>query len=161
VIQFSLMDYEIILPVLKQGFGSQLKAVVLFGSRARGDASHDSDYDFFVVAEHLPQDPIKRAGLLRTALLPCLADLPGAVNLHGKTPEEFEADLTPLVLEICVDGICLHGKDYFEPLRKKGLAALAASGMQRVRAGGELFWMFPDAQPRNWELTWEGYRERS
>jgi hypothetical protein len=154
------MDYDLLLPALIRCFGPLLKTVVLFGSRARGDATPDSDYDIFVVAEGLPENPVSRSRQLRGALIPCLADLPGTVNLHGKTPREFEADLTPLFLEVCVDGICLYGKDYFEPLRKKALAALAASGMRRRRAGRQLFWMFPDARARNWELTWEGYRER-
>jgi hypothetical protein len=33
--------------------------------------------------------------------------------------------------------------------------------MKRTRVGGSLFWMLPGGGPRNWELTWEGYRERA
>jgi predicted nucleotidyltransferase len=97
--------YDILLQALAGRFGSLLKTVVLFGSRARGEASPDSDHDIFVVAEDLPANPMARSRQLRGALIACLADLPGAINLHGKTPQEFEADLTPLSLEICVDGI--------------------------------------------------------
>ncbi|MBI3795254.1 MAG: nucleotidyltransferase domain-containing protein [Nitrospinae bacterium] len=32
-------------------FGARLKGVVLYGSRARGDAKEDSDYDFLVLLE--------------------------------------------------------------------------------------------------------------
>jgi hypothetical protein len=134
---------------------------VLFGSRARGEASTDSDHDIFVVAEDLPSDPLGRAKQVRGILIICLADLPGAMNLRAKTPLEFEADLTPLVLDICVDGICLYGEGYFEPLRSKGLAALRSSGMKRTRMHGSLFWMLPGGGPRNWEMTWDGYRERA
>jgi predicted nucleotidyltransferase len=154
-------DYTHLLQSLSATFGSRLKTLVLFGSRARGEAAPDSDHDIFIVAEDLPPDPLGRTRHVRGALIHCLADLPGAMNLHAKTPLEFEADLTPLYLDICVDGICLYGEGYFEPLRGKGLAALGASGMKRRRVGGSLFWMLPDGGPRNWELTWDGYRERA
>ncbi len=36
---------------LRVSFGSALKGVWLFGSRARGDAHEDSDYDMLVVVE--------------------------------------------------------------------------------------------------------------
>jgi predicted nucleotidyltransferase len=36
-------------------------SVYLFGSRARGDASSDSDYDFFVVVRPGDERPLKRA----------------------------------------------------------------------------------------------------
>ena len=151
--------YAILIHALRDSFGSRLKAVVLFGSRARGDAAADSDHDIFVVAEDLPAEPLRRTKLVRGAISDCLAALPGAINLHARTPSEFEAVLTPLYLEVCVDGICLFGESYFEPLRRRGLAALASSGMERKRVGRSLFWMFADARPRNWELTWGGYRE--
>ena len=152
--------YSTLLRALLSSFGSRLKTVVLFGSRARGEASTNSDHDIFVVLEDLSGDPIARTKQVRRALITCLASLPGAVNLHAKTPSEFEADLTPLYLDVCVDGICLFGEDYFEPLRQRCLAALASSGMKRKRVGGSLFWMLPKDGARNWELTWDGYRER-
>ncbi|MBM3791575.1 MAG: nucleotidyltransferase domain-containing protein, partial [Acidobacteria bacterium] len=132
---------------------------VLFGSQARGGARADSDHDVFIVAEGLPEDLLGRTRMVRGALAECLADLPGAVNLHARTPPEFESDLTPLVLDVCVDGICLYGAHYFEPFRRKALAALAESGMIRRHVGRSLFWMFPGGGARNWELTWEGYHE--
>ncbi|HYK91360.1 MAG TPA: nucleotidyltransferase domain-containing protein [Acidobacteriota bacterium] len=39
--------YDVLLQALFAAFGSQLKTVVLFGSRARGDALPDSDHDIF------------------------------------------------------------------------------------------------------------------
>ncbi len=40
-------------PKLKQRFGSQIKKIILFGSRARGDNDPYSDYDFLIVCENL------------------------------------------------------------------------------------------------------------
>ena len=151
--------YDVLLHALLSAYGARLKTVVLFGSRARGEASPHSDHDIFAVIEGLPSDALARAREVRMTLLDCLADLPGAMGLHARTPAEFEADLTPLYLDVCADGICLLGDDYFEPFRRRGLAALAASGMKRERVGWTLFWMLPGNGPKNWELTWEGYRE--
>ncbi len=153
-------NYDLLIKALSNKFGAGLKAIVLFGSRARGEAAPDSDHDLFLVVEDLPEDPLSRARLVRGSLRECLSDLPGAMNLHAKTPGEFEADLTPLYLDVCVDGKCLSGADYFEPMRRRALAALSASGAQRKRVGGTLFWLFPGNRPRNWEMTWDGYRER-
>lgn len=47
-------------PVLaapRHGLGDNLVAVVLFGSRARGEAEAGSDWDRLVIAHDLPQGP--------------------------------------------------------------------------------------------------------
>jgi uncharacterized protein len=152
--------YELLVLALARQFGDSLKAVVLFGSQARGEATPQSDHDVFMVAGGLAGDPLSRTRQVRGAIADRLADLPGAINLHAKTPAEFEADLTPLTLDVCVDGICLFGEQYFEPFRRKALSALAASRMIRKRVGRSLFWMLPELRAVNWELTWDGYRER-
>jgi hypothetical protein len=46
------------------------------------------------------------------------------VDFSAKTPrndmpEEVEANLTPLLLDICVDGVGLYGETYFQFYRKK------------------------------------------
>jgi uncharacterized protein len=154
-------NYTILIQALQEAFGERLKTVVLFGSQARGEARPGSDHDVFVVIHGLPREPVSRQQELRGALRDCLADLPGAVSLVGRTPPEFEADLTPLYLDVCVDGVCLYGAEYFEPFRGCALAGLEASGMKRKRIGNTLHWMFPDGRARDWEWTWEGYRERT
>jgi predicted nucleotidyltransferase len=45
---------ELLLEELRQQLGPHLKQVVLFGSRARGDSSPDSDYDCSLVMDQLP-----------------------------------------------------------------------------------------------------------
>ncbi len=39
---------------LRAKFGDNIRKVVLYGSRARGDARPDSDYDILVVVENCP-----------------------------------------------------------------------------------------------------------
>lgn len=45
---------------LQQGLGKKLVAIVLFGSRARGDAMEESDWDILIIAEDLPELPMER-----------------------------------------------------------------------------------------------------
>ena len=47
---------------LRQQLGPHVRQMLLFGSRARGDARHDSDYDMLVVVDH-------RTPELRTVIL--------------------------------------------------------------------------------------------
>jgi predicted nucleotidyltransferase len=45
---------ELLLQELRQQLGPHLKQVILFGSRARGDSTPDSDYDCLLVMDQLP-----------------------------------------------------------------------------------------------------------
>jgi predicted nucleotidyltransferase len=150
--------YQPIIKVLKQSFTTRLKTVVLFGSQARGETRPDSDHDLLVVVETLPLEPLARQRLVNQLLLPILDDLPGAINFVAKTPEEVAVNLTPLLLDVCVDGICLYGEAYFQPYRQKALAALQRAGLRRQKLAGTLMWLLPQMPNLDWELSWEGYR---
>jgi predicted nucleotidyltransferase len=66
-------------------YGNQIDCVVLFGSRARGDARPDSDYDVAVFLKSLPDRAAREAELDRLAIL--------RVNMIDKTGAFF--DVTP------------------------------------------------------------------
>ena len=153
--------YRPIIGALKRNFANRLKCVVLFGSQARGEARPNSDHDLLVVIEALPAEPLARQRTVRQVLLPILAELPGTINFVAKTPEEVAANLTPLLLDVCVDGICLYGESYFQPYRQKALAALQQSKLQRQTLAGTRMWLLPQLLKGNWELNWEGYRADS
>jgi hypothetical protein len=152
---------RLIVDGLRRAFGSRLKTIVVFGSQARGEAGQGSDVDVFIVVDGLARDPVARQREARGWMIDCVADLPGPLGLVCRTPREFESDLTPLFLDVCVDGICLYGDVYFEPYRRRALSALQASGLRRRRIGNAWHWLFPGAPPRYWQLSWDGYRERS
>lgn len=61
------------------------RRVVLFGSRARGDAGPNSDYDLLVIADS--NEPRHRRS---APLYTLLADLPTEVELAYYTPAEVE-----------------------------------------------------------------------
>ena len=86
-------------------YGNQIERVVLFGSRARGDARPDSDYDVAVFLSNMSD---------RFAELYRLADL--STDILGETGEFVHAmpyragaynERTPLMLGIRADGIDL------------------------------------------------------
>lgn len=60
--------------------------ILLFGSRARGDARPDSDYDLLIVAPDLPIDAARTA-TLRLAL----RGLGASFDIVALTPDEFRA----------------------------------------------------------------------
>jgi len=152
--------YNLVVQTLVEAFADQLKAVVLFGSQARGEAGPGSDHDLLVVNENLHANPLARQRTVRGILLPILDRLPGSISFVAKTPQEVAANLTPLMLDVCVDGICLYGATYFEPYRQKAVTALGQSKLRRQQMGGTLMWVFPQMPTRDWELSWEGYLER-
>jgi hypothetical protein len=151
--------YGWVLQALTQAFAERLKTIVLFGSRARGEARPESDHDLFVVIEDLPGDILDRNRLVRLPLLPVIAHLPGSISLVAKTPQEVDQNLTPLLFDVCLDGICLYGEAYFDPYRRRALAAKDQAGLHRKRIGGEWVWRFPKVPAHSWEITWQGYRE--
>jgi|TARA_B100000959_G_C14836241_1_gene564021 hypothetical protein len=88
-----------------------------------------------------------------------IGDVPMRINTIVKTQKEMDINLTPLLLDICVDGICLYGKEVFELYKKNAMEALAQSGLKRRHVGQEWYWLFEKIPKKEWELTWEGFSE--
>ena len=136
---------------LREGLGDDLVAIVLFGSRARGEAYEGSDWDVLVIARRLPKRTLERAIRLKRMLSP---DHRGEVSLLAKTPEEFTAGLPDLYLDIAVDGIVLYDADGFMGERLRFLRGLIRrKGLHREREDGDLMWRWPPAS--DWSLEWE------
>ena len=153
-------DYEALVQVLAGHFGERLKMIVLFGSRSRGEAGPDSDHDIFAVIADLPRDPLARQRAVMQPLLPELLRLPERLAIIAKTPQELQETLTPLLVDVCIDGVCLYGLEYFQSLKGKVVHALESAGLRRQRLAGAWMWLFPSLPRTEWEVTWEGYRER-
>ena len=139
---------------LKRQMGSRLVAVVLFGSRARGEAQEDSDWDLLVLAHDLPPRFFQRHRLLRQAL-PAAGR--GGISLLAKTPQEFEASLPALFLDIALDGIVLHDSDgYLHGKLAQLRRLIGAKGLRRERVGRDLVWQWQKFPGFGWALEWEG-----
>ncbi len=138
---------------LREGLGGDLVAVVLFGSRARGEAREGSDWDFLVVARDLPGGTLERAFRLKKMLPPPYR---GEASLLAKTPEEFVAGLPDLYLDIALDGVILHDPDGYMAERLGYLRALIRrKGLRREKEGRNLIWRWERPPGPDWSLQWE------
>ena len=136
--------------------GDRLISMVLFGSRARGDAKETSDYDLFIVAEELPPKPFKRVLFIRT---PLRGQFEEKFCIIAKTPEEVLSDFPPLFLDLGLDGIILFDtNDFFKNLKEKIRNIIHEAGLQRKRDDGEFHWEWRNPPGKGWEITWSGYR---
>lgn len=123
---------------LQRGLGDRLVAVVLFGSRARGDAREDSDWDLLVIARDLPADYLDRHFMLKR-MLP--DEIRGMVSIISKTPSEFEQALPPLYLDIALDGRLLHDTDDYAANRIELIRRLITdAGLERERTAAGDIW---------------------
>jgi len=136
--------------------GDHLISMILFGSRARGDAKESSDYDLFIVAEELPPKPFKRVLFIRS---PLKGQFEEKFCIIAKTPEEVLSDFPPLFLNLGVDGIILFDtNDFFNNLQEKIRNIIHEAGLQRKRDDGEFYWVWRNPPRKGWEITWSGYR---
>jgi predicted nucleotidyltransferase len=88
---------------LNEMYGAQIERIVLFGSRARGDAQPDSDYDLAVFLTSLPDRwaELDRLAALRVRLL----DETGAFLDAIPYSADAHQDRSPLMAEIRRDGL--------------------------------------------------------
>jgi predicted nucleotidyltransferase len=91
--------------VLGETYGDRLERVVLFGSRARGDAQRDSDYDVAVFLRDMRDrfQELDRLAHLSTGLIEETGDV---VNAMAYGAGAYN-DRTPLMREIRLEGVDL------------------------------------------------------
>lgn len=102
------------------------KAIILFGSRARGDWLPWSDYDILIIAD-FKEDYLSRLG----KVLEILSNLPIPVEPHPYTLEEAIEMLkkgSPTIVDALEEGIVLHKSEdlsklmkTYEEMKRKGL----------------------------------------
>lgn len=138
---------------LQQGLDKKLLAVVLFGSRARGDAKEESDWDILVIAKDLPERQIERYRKTKE-ILP--QNWRGQISILAKTPAEFEAVLPSLYLEIALDGLILYDpQKYAETQLQKLRRLIQSKGLRREKQGNEFVWQWGRFPGSGWSLSWK------
>lgn len=84
--------------------GLDVRAVVVFGSVARGDFNAGSDIDVLIVAEGLPEGPV--------ACMAALGPLPGGVEPIAWSLRDWRVQCArrdPIAVEALVHGVWLSG----------------------------------------------------
>lgn len=141
-----------VVEALQQGLGKKLVAVVLFGSRARDDAKEESDWDILVIANDLPKRQIERYRKIKE-ILPY--KWRGRISILAKTPDEFEAVLPPLYLEIALDGLILHDtQDYAAVQLQKLRRLIKSKNLRREKRGNDFVWQWGRFPGFDWSLSW-------
>jgi uncharacterized protein len=90
---------------LDEAYGARLERVVLYGSRARGDARPDSDYDVAVFLRDMP-DRARELNRLADIATDLLYDVGGVVHAMPYRAGAYN-ERTPLMQEIRADGVDL------------------------------------------------------
>ncbi|MGH7390128.1 MAG: nucleotidyltransferase domain-containing protein [Candidatus Rokuibacteriota bacterium] len=134
---------------LKGRFGADLVSVVLFGSRARGEAKPESDIDMLIVVRGLPRNRFERYGGVRALAEEVSETFAAAVTPILLTPEEAQ-HVKPYYLGMLSGHVILYDRDAFfagvlDRLRRR----LAELGARRyVDEDGYEYWdLKPDWKP--------------
>jgi len=140
----------------KSHLRENLISIVIFGSRARGDHTENSDFDILIIAAHLPERHLARMGYIRGPLF----KFNEKVQVLAKTPDEFDSIFPPLYLDIALDGKILVDKDGFMEKRLRKIRKIIKdSSLYRIKEGDELLWQWNSPKKPGWELDWGGLVE--
>ncbi|MEA3342015.1 MAG: nucleotidyltransferase domain-containing protein [Chloroflexota bacterium] len=141
-----------VVAALKRELGDDLVAVVIFGSRARGEANEASDWDLLVVAHNLPKRTLERHVRLKKSLPVAWR---GQTSILSKTLEEFESYLPSLFLDIALDGVVLYDPDGYVSNRLSELKRMIEKrGLRRERVQNDLVWRWDRFPGFGWSLEW-------
>lgn len=142
-----------IVPALQAALGDRLWAIVLFGSRARGDHHPASDWDLFVIAEGLPEPVLERYRALKGALPPGVR---GATAILATSPEAFEARVSDVYLDIALDGQILYDPSRYLARKLAELRRIIdKAGLYRERTPAGDIWNWRVPPPTRWSIDWE------
>jgi predicted nucleotidyltransferase len=124
-----------------------VKAVLMFGSRARGESIEKSDLDLLVLYEGCEiQDPILRRRHLYKCLREAIEEDFEEITVIDMELEHFlkPMEITALLLNVYWDAIVVYDRtgilrDFLKRVREK----IVESGLKRVRDGRAYYWVLP------------------
>lgn len=147
---------EEIVKTFKDYLGGNLVSILLFGSYARGDARKASDYDLFIVADELPESPLKRTMFIRR---PIVGKFKERLAIIAKTKEEVLGSFPPLFLDLGLDGMILYDNGFFSDRLARICQIIKEAGLKRKAGRHNFYWEWEKRPQRGWKIDWSGYRE--
>jgi predicted nucleotidyltransferase len=142
-------DLNAYVAALERRLGTDLVSVVLFGSRARGDAGAESDIDVLVIARGLPRNRFERYAGLHDVARQVSREFAIAVAPILLTVEEAQ-QVKPYYLGILGGHVILRDEGgFFAGVLDRLQARLAELGSRRYvdRDGYEYWDLKPDWKP--------------
>ncbi|MBO3809959.1 MAG: nucleotidyltransferase domain-containing protein [Candidatus Brockarchaeota archaeon] len=124
-----------------------VKAVLLFGSRARGESVERSDVDLLVLHEGCGiQDAVLRRRRLYNVLREAVGGEAGLTLIDMELQRFLNpSEVTPLLLNIYQDAIVLHDSTgSVEGFLRRVRERISESGLKRVRSGKAYHWVLPE-----------------
>ncbi|MDD5587254.1 MAG: nucleotidyltransferase domain-containing protein [Alphaproteobacteria bacterium] len=88
---------------LDRTYGDRIERIVLFGSRARGEARPDSDYDIALFLKDMPEERWRKREHISEVTMPILDDTGAVVNVVMLPAGSYE-NRTLFMHEIRKDG---------------------------------------------------------
>lgn len=92
--------------LLRDHYGDRIARLVLFGSRARGDASPDSDYDVLVVLRGTVAPSTERRRL-SSALYGLCFRHDAVLSCHFVDEDRYETERSPFFLNVRREGLAV------------------------------------------------------
>ena len=93
--------------LIREKLGEHLKGVILFGSRARGDADQDSDYDFLILMDEKKKN---FEDIIHDISYHMLDKHEALINFFLYPESEFiRRTYAPLFINVRQEGIHLYG----------------------------------------------------
>jgi len=108
----------------------QVRAVILFGSRARGNDMENSDVDLCLIADGLPQNVLKRRYPAPLGYK--------FLSVLGFHPDEFITmlkDANPLILDIVSYGKIVYDNGFFKQVEGLFPQVIKKYGLERQERG--------------------------
>jgi len=108
----------------------EVRAVILFGSRAKGNDTENSDVDLCVIADDLPQEVLSRRYPAPSGYK--------FLSILGFHPDEFLTmlkDANPLILDIVTYGKIIYDNGFFKQVETSFHEVIKKYGLKRQERG--------------------------
>jgi len=108
----------------------EVRTVILFGSRAKGNGTENSDVDLCVIADDLPQEVLKRRYPAPSGYK--------LLSILGFHPDEFITmlkDANPLILDIVSCGEIVYDNGFFKQVEGLFHQVIKKYGLKRQERG--------------------------
>lgn len=124
-----------------------VKAIVMFGSRARGESGERSDVDLLVLHENCEvQDSVARRRHLYGLLMRAVGEDFRDITVVDMELERFlkPTEITALLLNIYWDAVLVYDKTgIINGFLKNVRERIEKSGLKRVKDGKDYYWVLP------------------